>query len=191
MKKVAVFLANGFEEVEAMTVIDYLRRVSLQVDIISVTGEKNAKGSHGIEIVSDLLLEEVEEISDYDALVLPGGMPGATNLRDDSRVISAVQRMNEEGRVVAAICAAPIVLEEAGVTGGKKLTSYPGFAPRLASGIYSEEIVCEDGNLITSRGPATAILFAMKLAEKLVGQEAAEALAQELLLPLLIKEGTK
>lgn len=184
MKKVAVFLANGFEEVEAMTVIDYLRRVSLQVDMISVTGDKKVRGSHDIEVFSDLLLEEVAGILDYDALILPGGMPGATNLKEDLRVLQSVREMDQNDKVVAAICAAPIVLEEAGVIEGKKITSYPGFATQL-SGVYSEDIVCEDQNIITSRGPATAVLFALKLVEKLTDKETAEKLSQELLLPYL------
>lgn len=163
MKKIAVILANGFEEVEALTVVDMLRRLNVTCDMVGF--EKEVEGSHGIAVKADRLLSDPFE--DYDAIVLPGGLPGATNLRDSDRVIELVKKMNAEGKLVAAICAAPMVLERAGVLEGKKCTSYPGVGEKFEGCEYVEDLVVKDGNILTSRGPATAFLFAFSIAEAL------------------------
>ena len=121
--KTAVICMNGFEEVEGLTVVDMLRRLEIECDIVGKGAE--VTGSHGIVIKADRLLDEIKS-EDYSAIILPGGLPGATNLRDDSKVISLVKEMNKTGKIVAAICAAPIVLERAGVLEGREFTAYPG-----------------------------------------------------------------
>ena len=151
--KVVVFLADGFEEVEALTVVDYLRRVNIEVDMVSITDDKKVKGAHGIEVSADKVIADIDA-DGYDGLVIPGGMPGATNLRDDERVISMVKTMNEASKMIAAICAGPIVLDKAGIIKNRRVTSYPGFEDQLKEVIYKEVAVVRDRNIITSRGPA-------------------------------------
>ena len=118
--KAAVIFMNGFEEVEGLTVVDMLRRLDITCDIVGKTEE--VTGSHGITIKSDRLLESINP-EEYNAIVLPGGLPGATNLRDDEKVITTLKKMNSDGKIVAAICAAPIALERAGVLEGKEFTA--------------------------------------------------------------------
>ena len=163
MKKTCVLLAEGFEEVEALTVSDIMRRAGISCDLVSIK-DKMVKSSHGVVIESDKIFEENME---YDLVVLPGGMPGATNLRDDARVINFLKNQNKEEKLIGAICAAPIVLGKAGLTEGRDLTSYPGFEDELPNCNYIEEEVIVDKNIITSRGPATAMAFAYKLLEEL------------------------
>lgn len=160
--KVLVFLADGFEEVEALTVVDYLRRADIEVDTVSI-GEKAIKGAHDIIVTADKLLSEVENEKAYDAAVIPGGIPGATNLRDNIRVIEIVKSLNEDDKLLAAICAGPIVLERAGIIEGRDITSYPGFEDELGDCHYIEANVVKDGNIITSRGPALATDFAIEI----------------------------
>ena len=168
--KILVLLAEGFEEIEALTVVDYLRRLDVTVDTVSTTGDKEGE-KKAFEIARD----------DYEAAVIPGGLPGATNLRDDKRVIELTQDFNNREKLVAAICAAPIVLEEAGVIEGKNMTSYPGFEENLKSANYKEEKVVIDGNILTSRGPALAVNFAIEIARYLLGDEKAEELKEDIL----------
>ena len=123
MKKVAVMLADGFEEIEALTVVDIIRRANITCDMFSVSSME-VKGAHDIVVKVDKLISE--EVKEYDVIVLPGGMPGATNLRDNEEVIGLVKWFNDNKKIVAAICAAPIVLGKAGIIEGKKVTSYPG-----------------------------------------------------------------
>lgn len=163
MKKTCVLLAEGFEEVEALTVSDIMRRAGISCDLVSIK-DKMVKSSHGVVIESDKIFEEGMQ---YDLVVLPGGMPGATNLRDDDRVIKFLKDQNKEGKLIGAICAAPIVLGKAGLTENRDLTSYPGFEDELPNCNYIEEEVVVDKNIVTSRGPATAMAFAYKLLEEL------------------------
>ena len=180
--KVIVFLADGFEEVEALTVVDYLRRVEgVTVDMISIGEGLEVVGAHHIRVKADKNIKELEDIGLYDGVVIPGGMPGATNLRDHAGVIKIVQAINEQEKLVGAICAGPIVLERAKVIGGKKVTSYPGFEGDLPNSIYKEGDVVLDGNIITARGPAKAQDFAIEIVRFLAGQDQAEALKVDIL----------
>lgn len=163
MKKVAVLLANGFEEIEALTVVDVLRRGNVNCSMVSIN-EKEVTGAHNIKVIAD---EIISDDLDVDMVILPGGMPGATNLRDDLRVISLLKKMNNENKKIAAICAAPIVLAKAGIISGEDITSYPGFEDDLKEGNYKEDLVVISGNLITSRGPATALEFSYTLLDVL------------------------
>ncbi|NLW41056.1 MAG: DJ-1/PfpI family protein [Tissierellia bacterium] len=185
MKKVLLLLAEGFEEVEALTTVDYLRRMDIIVDICSIHGEKKVRGAHRVVVEADKNLEEVKSIKNYDGLVIPGGLPGATNLRDDGRVIELVQQFNQEGKLIAAICAGPIVLQRAGIIKDKKVTSYPGFDNDLKESQYLEDLVVQDGNIITARGPAVAVYFALKIVEKLVGEDKKEELKKDILLHMV------
>lgn len=176
MKTALLLLADGFEEIEAVTIIDVLRRGNVSVTTASLAG-KHVRGSHDIAIESDALLESVN-VDNFDALVLPGG-PASKTLREEPRVQSAIKKAAASGKLVAAVCAAPIALEAAGVLEGKRATSYPGNP--LPSAKFVEERVVEDGNIVTSRGPGTSMAFALKLVERLSGHETAQKTAEKLL----------
>ena len=179
---VIVFLAEGFEEVEALTVVDYLRRVDeITVNTIAIGDSLQVLGAHDIEVKADRHIDDLLKPDLYEAIVIPGGMPGATNLRDDQRVIKMIKEMNKKGKLVAAICAGPIVLEKAKIIDGKKVTSYPGFEKDLPDSLYREEDVVVDGNIITSRGPAKAVDFALEIVKYLVGEKEVEALKKGIL----------
>ena len=165
MAKVAVILANGFEEIEALTVIDVLRRANISCDMVGF--EEQVTGSHDIQVTADRVFDG--DLSDYDLLVLPGGMPGSANLRDNQALISEIQAFNQEGKKISAICAAPIALHQAGVLKDKHFTCYDGVQEQIADGIYQKETVVVDGNLTTSRGPSTALAFAYELVDQLGG----------------------
>ena len=165
MPKVAVILANGFEEIEALTVVDVLRRANITCHMVGF-GEK-VTGSHAIQVQADRVFDG--NLSEYDMIVLPGGMPGSAHLRDNEQLISELQRFEETGKKVAAICAAPIALNRAGLLEGRNFTCYDGVQEQIADGHYHKETVVVDGNVITSRGPATALAFAYHLVEILGG----------------------
>ena len=167
MSKVAVMLAEGFEEGEALTIVDIIRRANIECHTISTVGEKVC-GCHDIVVKADSIISD--DVKEYDMVVLPGGLPGATNLRDDDRVIKLLKEMNKAGKFVCAMCAAPIVLGKAGVLEGKNFTAYVGYDEKIeTTGSFKEDSVVVDGNLITSRGPATAYAFAYKLVDVLGG----------------------
>ncbi len=181
MGEVAVLLAPGFEEIEAITVIDVLRRADVTTMVIGVEGLK-VQGAHGITVEADELLEDVQERS-WDLVVLPGGMPGSTNLRDDERVQKLLKRQDSQGGRLAAICAAPIALSAAGVLENRRATSYPGFGDQLKCLEYIDNPVVQDGSVTTSRGPGTALRFAFCLVAQLKDEATAEQLAQGMLAP--------
>lgn len=169
-KKAIIILADGFEEIEAITVIDILRRAGISVTVAGVTDTK-IKGSHNIVVLADKKLDEIWP--DYDACVLPGGMPGATNLASSQKVLSVITAMHNKGKIVAAICAAPsVVLAPTGILKGKSATGYPGMEKGFdKETIWKKDKVVIDGSIITSQGPATAIPFALAIAEKLAGKK--------------------
>lgn len=179
--KVIVFLADGFEEVEALTAVDYLRRKNIEVETLSITDMKTVEGAHNIAVIADKLLSQLENISSYDGIIIPGGLRGAENLRDNENVIEVIKKANQDNKLLAAICAAPIVLERAGVIKGKKITSYPGFEEQLKDSIYQNQTVVTDGNIITSRGPALAVDFALEIIKYLLGNKKAEELKKDIL----------
>jgi 4-methyl-5(b-hydroxyethyl)-thiazole monophosphate biosynthesis len=163
MGKAVMLLADGFEEIEAVTVVDVLRRLDIVCDLCSIAAI-DVRGAHRIVVRADFLFDEVN-FKDYQTVILPGGMPGAKNLKADKRVIALIQEFDAAKKWVTAICAAPIVLKEAKITAGRTLTSYPGFQDELSESHYVEDRVVQDGNLITSRGPATALDFAFRIAQ--------------------------
>lgn len=182
MKKVCVLLAEGFEEIEALTVSDIMRRADVVCDLVSMKGEM-VESSHGLAVKADKVFNEDME---YDLVVIPGGIPGATNLRDDERVIKFIKKQNKEGKLIGAICAGPIVLGRAGLTEGLNMTSYPGYEDELTNCEYLEEAVVVDKNIITSRGPATAMTFAYKLLEMLGYGQKVEAISSGMLYKMFI-----
>lgn len=176
--KVAVLLANGFETLEGLTVVDILRRGEVECNTFSLE-ENEVTTSHNIKLKADKNIMD-EEITSYDFLILPGGMPGSTNLRDNERVIELVKKFNDNKKWVCAICAGPIVLGKAGITEGKNLTCYPGFEEELGNCNYKNEMVVVDGNIITGRGPAAAIPFAFEILSK-ISEEKAEKVKKAML----------
>lgn len=182
-KLVYVFLADGFEEVEGLTAVDLLRRAGAEVKMVSITGRKQITGSHGITVGSDLLWEEldVDKEKTADMLVLPGGMPGTTYLKEHQGLAALLEEQNRQGGFLAAICAAPSVFAGLGFLAEKRATSYPDCVdPKLCKD-YVEEAVVRDGNVITSRGVGTAIPFALTLIEVLMGKDRAEEIAASIL----------
>lgn len=175
MSLVYVFLADGFEEVEGLTVVDLLRRAGVETKTVSIMGRRSVTSSHQVTVESDLLFEELTETADM--LVLPGGLPGTTNLRDHAGLTELLKKQYEEGRWVTAICAAPSVLGGLGFLKGRKATSYPGFVDETMCEEYLEEPVVVDGNVVTSRGLGTAIPFGLKLTELLVSKEKADEIS--------------
>ena len=169
MKRVLIPLAPGFEEIEALAVVDILRRAGAEV-LLAGTVDGPIEGRNKIKILADTSLDSVKE-QDFDMIVLPGGAVGTENLKKDPRIKDIVERLYKKGRLITAICAAPTVLSAIGITAGKTVTSHPTVRTKLQREKLSEERVVVDGNIITSQGPGTAIEFAFKLVEILFGKD--------------------
>ena len=176
MKKTAILFAQGFEEVEALTVVDLLRRAKIGCDIISLADSDCVTGAHGIRIGADRSFSETD-FSPYDAVILPGGMPGTTNLAADERVLALLRSFAAAGKLTGAICAAPTVLAKAGLLKDKKAVCYPGMEEQLTGARVCYDPVAVDGTVITSRGLGTAIPFALSIVEYFESRGRAEALA--------------
>lgn len=179
MKKLGVFVTAGFEEIEALTVADIARRAGINVIIIAAAKQHAVSGSHKIIVIADEQKKDVN-FSRIDGIVLPGGMPGTINLQNDITVQQVTKEFVENGKLVAAICAAPGILGEAGFLEGKKATCHPGFESKLIGAEFVEEDVVRDGNIITSRGMGTAIPFGLAIVEYFLGKEKADEISEEL-----------
>lgn len=177
--RVLIPLANGVEELEAVTLIDVLRRGGIDVTSASLTETLPVKGSRSVTLLADASWASLD-IAGFDALVLPGGGKGTEHLAADTRVLDAVRSFDEAGKLVAALCAAPTVLAAAGILNGRKATCYPTCADQLGTA-YDDAPVIADGNVITSQGPATAMLFALVLIQHLTDDETAQRVAEGLL----------
>lgn len=175
-------LAEGFEEIEALTVTDVLRRAGVNVKNASVSGEY-VSGAHGITVKSDCLLSDALKAGDAEGVILPGGMPGTLNIKKSDEALRLIKEVFEKGLLTAAICAAPSVLGEMGILEGKRCTCYPGFEDKLKGGILSKEKVVADGNVITSRGPGTALSFALALSEYITKKDSS-ALSEQMIYSL-------
>lgn len=175
-----VYIAEGFEEIEALTQVDVLRRADLEVATVSTESELCVKGAHGVEIVCDMLLEESEKFQ-ADMLVLPGGMPGAMGLAGCKGLLSRIVKEDKRGTLIGAICAAPLVLAKAGILKGRKATIYPGMEDKIEGAEHCKDKVCIDEHIITSQGPATALLFAFSLLAAFSGEEKANAIKKGML----------
>lgn len=178
MSKVYVLLAEGFEEVEALTPVDLLRRAGIEVVLVSITEKIEVRGARRINVISDIGIDELKD--DGDMLILPGGMPGTNNLKDSRKVREAILKYDEQGKYLAAICAAPTVFGEMGLLKGKKATCYPGMEDGLKGATHTGDYasVAIDGRFITSRGVGTAIDFSLALIEILCSKEKADEIAR-------------
>lgn len=181
MKKAIVFLANGFEEMEALETVDILRRGGIEVTTVSITTDPVVIGAHNVPVTADTTLNNAL-LNDADALILPGGMPGASNLNDSEAVKEALLGQYREGRIVAAICAAPMVLGGLGLLKGRKATCYPGFEPKLIGANVTGEAVEVSDNVITGKGPGLVMNFGLALVAAIKNDAVAEEVAAGLLL---------
>ncbi len=179
MSKLCIFMADGVEEVEALAVVDLVRRAGIDIDMVSIMGKSRIEGSHKILIEADRLLEDMDP-SDYDGLICPGGLKGTNNLKADKRVAELIVKFKDEGKLTAAICAAPTVLGAAGILEGKNATCYPGMEDGLTgANKLTDKVVC-DGTIITSRGMGTAIDFGLAIVEYFKDEKAANELAEKI-----------
>jgi 4-methyl-5(b-hydroxyethyl)-thiazole monophosphate biosynthesis len=182
-KKGLVFLADGFEEVEAVTPVDYLRRAGIEVTAVSVSGSRTVTGAHGLPVVAGAIIADLPADAAWDVLVCPGGMPGASNLAASAALVSLLKAQAGAGRLVAAICAAPaVVLAPLGLLRGRRFTCYPGMEGSVSGAQWSADKVVTDGNIITGRGAGTAGLFAEAIIERVLGRTEAEKVAEAVLL---------
>lgn len=175
-----LFFATGTEEVEALGTADIIRRAGLDLQIVSITGERTVTGAHGIRVETDALIEDVE-FFDAELLVLPGGMPGATNLASHPILIERLRDHVNAGRPAAAICAAPLVLGRLGMLEGKRATCYPGFEGELRGATCTGALVEQDGLFITGKGPAAVFEFGYAIVERMKDKATADALRQGML----------
>ena len=177
---VYIHFAEGFEEIEAISTVDVLRRAEIPVKTVSVTGTNNVTGGHGITVQTDLLFEEVD-YNNASMIILPGGMPGASNLEAHEGLKKQILAFAEKNKPIGAVCAAPYVLGKLGVLNGKKAVCYPGYETHLkgADVGYSPAVI--DGNIVTGRGPGPAIKFALKIVELLKSKDIADQVAKKML----------
>jgi 4-methyl-5(b-hydroxyethyl)-thiazole monophosphate biosynthesis len=179
-ERILVPLAAGFEEIEAVTIVDVLRRAGLEVTLASLAPGP-VRGGHGIPVVPDADLGELD-LAAYTMLVCPGGQPGTRNLMSDERVLGLARRLHAEGRRTAAICAAPLVLHKAGILGGLEVTAHPSVFGELAGARVREEArVLRSGTVLTSQGAGTALEFALEIVADLVGRSKADELARAMI----------
>lgn len=179
MKRTAILFAEGYEEEEALTVVDLLRRAKIGCDIVAVDDGVEVTGSHGIRVGADKTLSQLV-MEEYDGLILPGGLRGVNNLAADERVIDLLRRFAAAGKLTAAICAGPTVLAKAGLLQGRKACCYPGMENELTGAVACTNAVVADGSIITSRGLGTAIPFALALVAYFCGEKQAQALAKSI-----------
>jgi len=180
MKQVCVFLADGFEEIEGLTVVDLLRRAEVEVTTVSITGAYTIHGAHGIDVQADKLFEDMS-YEEQDMLVLPGGMPGTLNLGKHKGLEALLRKFYQKEKYIAAICAAPSVFGKYGFLKGRRATSYPGFENQLIDAEYVTDAVAVSDFVITSRGMGTAIPFSLALIEQLLGKEKSEEIGKSII----------
>ena len=181
MKNIFVFLAEGFEEIEALTPVDVLRRAGLPVQTVSVMDEQIVAGAHGVPVLADKMFAEINP-EDAEMILLPGGLPGATNLDAHEGLGQMIQDFAKEEKPLAAICAAPLVFGNRGLLQGKKVTCYPGFETYLQGAEYTAALVEKDGNFITGKGPGAAMEFAFAIVEKYCGIDKVNELKQGMMI---------
>ena len=175
--KVCIFLAEGFEEIEALTVADILRRAGIETSLVSVTGKHQVTSSHNITVLADAIFEEID-FTQADMIVLPGGMPGTLNLESHKGLMAQVDKFYEEGKWLAAICAAPSIFGHKGMLAGKKACSFPDFESHLEGAQVVRDEVSVAGKMITSRGMGTAMDLGLAIVERFKGREVADKLAE-------------
>lgn len=180
MDKICVFFATGFEEIEALTVVDLLRRSQIDTVMVSVTGDKNVTSSHNVTVVTDALLEEID-FDEVSMIVLPGGMPGTTNLEACTVLMEQVEKFYAEGRYISAICAAPSILGHRGMLQGRNACAFPDFESHLEGACVTQNAVEVSEHVITSRGMGCAIDFGLAIVAKLLGESKANELAGKII----------
>lgn len=180
MKNITIHLATGFEEIEAVTVVDILRRAKLNVTIVSITDEKSVTGAHGITVVADKLFEDVN-YDDIDMIILPGGMPGTSNLENHIELKKRIIEFDLDAKWIATICAAPMIIGKLGLLEDKEAVCYPSFEEKLLNAKISDKTTVVADNFITSKGPSTAIEFALTIINELLGNPEAKKIAEALL----------
>ncbi|MDD4922334.1 MAG: DJ-1/PfpI family protein [Bacteroidales bacterium] len=182
MKQLLLFLAPGFEEIEAICALDILRRAGLNVSSVSITGDLHVVGAHGIAVEADCLYPEID-FDQAEMLILPGGQPGTKNLNVHEGLKAALTSFANAGKPLAAICAAPMILGQLGLLVGKEATCYPGNEVHLRGAKLSKKKVVKDGSIITASGPGVAIKFALQIVSFFLGEEKSEDISRDLLLP--------
>lgn len=180
MKKIAVHLADGFEEIEAVSIVDVLRRAEINVTVVSITENLHVTGSHGIRVIADQLFNDIN-YDFVDMILLPGGMPGSTNLNNHLGLREQILNFHDNKKLLGAICAAPLVFGNLGILKHIKATCYPGFENQLHGAIVTTENIEISDNIITAKGAGVAIEFALKIVELLKGKEQATKLAQKMI----------
>ena len=175
MKKVFIHLANGFEEVEAITPVDVLRRAGCEVTTVSITGKREVTSARGLAVLADRLFEDMD-YSQADVILFPGGQPGSDNLTKHEGLKKLIAEFHRQGKMIAAICAAPMVLANAGILEGKRVTCFPGTESRLKGAICTGNAVEIDGNIITGKAAGAAMKFSLALTEQLFGKSKADDL---------------
>lgn len=180
MNEVIVFMTNGTEEVEALTVVDMLIRAGIKAVVSSIDSTYTITGSHGITIKADTTFEDIDW-NEVKMIVLPGGMPGTNRLMDCEKLCNKIKEFNRDGKMLAAVCAAPSILGVNGILNGKNATCYPGYEEKLLGANYIKQPVVRDGNIITSRGLGTTIEFAAEIIKCLDSEEKAEALLRKII----------
>jgi 4-methyl-5(b-hydroxyethyl)-thiazole monophosphate biosynthesis len=176
MAKVYEFLADGFEEIEGLAPVDILRRGGVDIKTVSITGSELVETSHGVTIKADLKFEDISSFDDADMMLLPGGMPGSTNLNNHALLKEALLEQDRKGKRIGAICAAPMVLGSLGLLKGRKATCSPGFQKYMTDADYTAELFQIDGNIITGEGPAATLPYAYKILSFFIGDKATEDL---------------
>ena len=177
MKPLYLFLAPGFEEIEAITILDVLRRAQLNVVSVSLTGDLTVTGAHGIAVLADTLYPDID-LAEAAQLILPGGMPGTNNLNVHEGLKRAIKTHAAAGKPIAAICAAPLILGQLGLLAGKEATCYPGYEQHLIGARLSKKAVVQDGAFLTGNGPGAAARFALQIVKHFRSEELAEELAK-------------
>ena len=186
MAKVYEFLANGFEDIEALAPVDILRRGGVEIQTVSVSGSEYVMSAHGVTLKADVKFEEVKDFEQADLLLLPGGMPGASHLNEHEGLCRLLTAHHAQGKRIGAICAAPFVLGRLGILKGKRATCYPGFEKFLNGATYTQELCTVDGNITTGKGPAAAFIYSFRLLEQLVSREKSEEVKSGMLIPDVI-----
>ena len=186
MEAIFVFLADGFEDIEALATVDILRRGGLEVSTVSIMDDLCVTSAHGVKIEADMMFDDAN-MDNAAMLILPGGMPGSAHLRDYKPLQQLLLRQNEKGGYIAAICAAPMVLGNIGLLEGRRATCYPGCVGTMRGAEYTAELCTVDGNIITGEGPAAAFPFAYTLLDMLKGEGASEGLKEGMMYNHLLK----
>ena len=180
MKKVIILLADGLEEIEALTQVDYFRRINIEIDMVSISNNLTITGDHNIIFKAEKFLDNID-LNEYDGIIIPGGMAGVEKLMESNEVLKSIKYMDDEGKMVAAICAGPLVLDKAGVLYNRKFTCYTGIEKGILNGKHTRKPSMVDENIITAAGPAYAQKFSFEIINYLEGKDKVKELKDDIL----------